>query len=304
MELFDFIHQKIIKTHRYTLAVAVAQDHDVLSAVTRAVSMRLIDAILVGDESKINTVAQAHNLPLANCTILHEPDGVLACEKAVRLVSSGEAQILMKGLIDTSILLKAVLNKEWGLRTGQVLSHVTVARVPGYEKLFLISDAAMNIAPDLAAKKQIIENCLPVANALGIHNPKVAVVCAVEKVNPKMVATLDAQALSEMQKRGEITGCEVDGPFAFDNAVSVLAAKHKGIENPNAGKADILLMPTIEAGNILYKAVTFFAHGSVACMISGAKAPIVLTSRADTDDDKLNSIALSVLMAGKLNSSN
>jgi phosphate butyryltransferase len=299
MDLFDIIYRSIPKTKKYVLAVALAHDFDVLSSVSRAVSLNLIEAILVGDEMQIRAIAATNGLSLANCRILHEPDMVLGSEVAVKLVSSGEANLLMKGLVDSSILLKAVLNKDWGLRGERIFSHVFVACIPGYNRLFLVSDAAMNIAPDLTMKKQIIENCLPIASALGIENPKVAVVCAVEKVNPKMPATLDAKELSDMQKRGEIQGCTVDGPFGFDNAVSELAAHHKGMTNPNAGKADILIMPTIEAGNILYKSITYFAKGSVACMISGARAPIVLTSRADTDNDKLNSIALACLMAGK-----
>jgi len=299
MNLFDLIYHKIPKDKKYVLSVALAHDYDVLSSVSRAVSINLIEAILVGDETKIIEIAKEHGLSLQNCRIIDEPDMVLASEIAVRLVSSGEANLLMKGLVDTSILLKSVLNKEWGLRGEHIFSHVFVANILGYDRLFLVSDAAMNIAPDLTMKKQIIENCLPIASALGIENPKVAIVCAVEKANPKVQATLDAKELSDMQKRGEITGCTVDGPFGFDNAVSELAAKHKGMTNPNAGKADILIMPAIEAGNILYKAITFFAKGSVACMISGAKAPIVLTSRADSDSDKLNSIALACLMAGK-----
>lgn len=299
MDLFDGISRRISKTKKYVLAVAVAQDYDVLSAVVRAVQMNLVEAILVGDENKILDIAQMHGFSLDQMKIVHEPDSTIACETAVKLVSSGEANLLMKGLVDTSVLLKAALNREWGLRTDRVLSHVTVASIPDYDRYFFITDAAMNIAPDVEAKKQIILNCLPVAKALGVDMPKVAVVCAVEKVNPKMQATLDAQALSDMQDRGEITECFVDGPFAFDNAISELAAHHKGIHNPNAGKADILLMPAIEAGNILYKAITYFAKGSVACMIAGAKAPIVLTSRADSDDAKLNSIALCVLMADR-----
>ena len=299
MNLFDKIYLNIPKTKKYVLSVACAHDYDVLSSVGMAISANLIEAILVGDATLIKEIASTSKLSLEGCRIIDEPDRALASEVAVKLVSSGEANLLMKGLVDTSILLKAVLNKEWGLRGDRIFSHVFVASIPGIERLFLVSDAAMNIAPDLMMKKQIIENCLPIANALGIENPKVAVVCAIEKVNPKMQATVDAKELSDMQKRGEITGCTVDGPFGFDNAVSELAAHHKGMTNPNAGKADILIMPYIEAGNILYKAITFFAKGSVACMISGAKAPIVLTSRADSDSDKLNSIALACLMASK-----
>jgi len=287
-----------IKTHHQTvLAVAAAADEEVLSAVSHAIAQGYLSAILIGDEALIKTISAQHGFSLKGMTLIDEKDNALACEKAVRLVSSHQADLLMKGLVDTSILLKAVLNKEWGLRTDHLLSHVTVFTIPSYDKLFLMTDGAMNIAPDVEAKQQIIENCLPVTNALGIVLPKVAVVCAVEKVNPKMQATLDALELSDRQKAGKIVGCEVDGPFAFDGSVSIQAAHHKGMTNPNAGKADILLMPNIEAGNILYKTITYFAQGSVACVISGASAPIVLTSRSDSDEAKFNSILLAILMA-------
>jgi phosphate butyryltransferase len=187
----------------------------------------------------------------------------------VKLVAEGEAQVVMKGLIDTSVLLKAVLDKEFGLRTENVLSHVAVADVGDFDRLFYITDAAMNIAPDVTAKKQIIENVVQVANALGNFNPKVACVCAVEKVNPKMQATLDAAELVRMNQSGELTGCVVAGPFALDNAVSIEAAKHKGIDDPVAGNADILLMPSIEAGNMLYKSIVFFAKGKIAGIVVG-----------------------------------
>ncbi len=297
MTLQETLIGRLRLTHQTILAVAAAADEEVLSAVNQAVRQGYVTAILIGDEQRMRQLCQAHDYALTGLTFIDEPDAIMACEKAVRLVSSHQADLLMKGLVDTSVLLKAVLNKEWGLRTDHLLSHVTVFTVPAYEKLFLMSDGAMNIAPDVTAKQQIIENCIPVTTALGIINPKVAVICAVEKVNPKMQATLDAAQLSELQKSGQILGCEVDGPFAFDGSISVEAAHHKGMTNPNAGKADILLMPNIEAGNILYKTITYFAKGSVACVISGAAAPIVLTSRSDSDEAKFNSILLAILMA-------
>ena len=297
MDLQTVLSQRI-QTHQKTvLAVAAAADFEVLSAVTQAVDDGYLTAILVGDEVKIRSISQKHGFTLNGITILNEPDSVKACETAVRLVSSHQADLLMKGLIDTSILLKAVLNKDWGLRTDHLLSHATVFKIPSMEKLYLMSDGAMNIAPDLIAKQQIIENCIPVANALGIQNPKVAVICAIEKVNPKMQATLDAAELSALQKAGQITDCEIDGPIAFDGAISVQAAHHKGMTNPNAGKADILIMPNIEAGNILFKSITYFSKGEVASIICGARAPIVLTSRSDSDEAKYNSILLAILMA-------
>ena len=297
MNLQETLRQRI-KTHQKTvLAVACAADEEVISAVTQAVSEHYVSAILVGDEALIKDFSSKHHFSLEDIRIINEKDPVLACELAVKLVFNHEADLLMKGLVDTGVLLRAVLNKEWGLRTDHLLSHVTVFTVPSVDKLFLMSDGAMNIAPDVNAKKQIIENCIPVTSALGIQHPNVAVICAVEKINPKMQATLDAEELSALQKAGAILGCEVDGPFAFDGAVSIEAAHHKGMSNPNAGKADVLLMPNIEAGNILYKAITYFAKGSAACVISGAAAPIVLTSRSDSDETKFNSILLAILMA-------
>ncbi len=280
-----------------TIAVAVAQDLDVLLAVKNASDLGIATAILVGDEAEIRKIAQDNQISLEGFTIVNQTDKVEACRTAVQLVSSGKAQVLMKGIIDTAIILKAVLDKEIGLRTDNVLSHVAVADVDGYDRLFYITDAAMNIAPDAATKKQIVENGIQVANALGNDCPKVACVCAVEKVNPKMQATLDAAELVKMNEIGELTGCIVAGPFALDNAVSAEAAKHKGISDPVAGHADILLMPFIEAGNMLYKSIVFFARGKIAGIVVGAKAPIVLTSRADSDIAKLNSIAIGVLMA-------
>ena len=293
--------EEIVKTAQAkgpkTIAVAVAQDLEVLLAVKNAKDLGIANAILVGNEAEIRKIAQDHQIDLAGFTIMEQSDPVEACRTAVQLVSTGKAQVLMKGIIDTAIILKAVLDKEIGLRTDNVLSHVAVADIAGYDRLFYITDAAMNIAPDAAAKKQIIENAIQVANALGNDNPKVACVCAVEKVNPKMQATLDAAELVKMNETGELKGCIVAGPFALDNAVSAEAAKHKGITNPVAGHADILLMPYIEAGNMLYKSIVFFAKGNIAGIVVGATSPIVLTSRADSDIAKLNSIAIGVLMA-------
>lgn len=282
-----------------TIAVAVAQDLEVLLAVNAAKDLGIADAILVGNEEEICRIAAENQIDINKFTLVNQKDNVQACQTAVKMVKEGNAQIVMKGLIDTSVLLKAVLDKENGLRTANVLSHVAVADIDGYDRMFIITDAAMNIAPDLQAKKQIVENALQVANALGNDNPKVACVCAVEKVNDKMQSTLDAAELVKMNVTGELSGCVVAGPFALDNAVSVEAAKHKGITNPVAGHADILLMPFIEAGNVLYKSIVFFAKGKIAGIVVGAKAPIVLTSRADSDIAKLNSIAIGVLMAGK-----
>ena len=282
------------------LAVACAQDVDVMKAVENARINGIVKAILVGDKDKIEIIAKAENINLLNYEVIDIKDLAEASLKSVELVSSGVAHMVMKGLVDTGIILKAVLNKETGLRTGSVLSHVAVFDVPNYPRLLLVTDAAMNIAPTLDQKKQIIENSLIVANGLDIEVPKVGVICAKEKVNPKMIATVHAGELVKMNENGELTGCIVGGPFALDNAVSEEAAKLKGIDHPVAGKADILMCPNIESGNILYKTLGFLTESKSAGIIVGAKAPIVLTSRADSEESKLNSIALAVLMAAKM----
>ncbi len=282
------------------IAVACAQDSDVLKAVNNAYVKGIADAILIGDKEKIELICQEESIDTSNYEILDIKDNAEASLKAVELVSSGKAHMVMKGLVDTAVILKAVLNKEVGLRTGNALSHVAVFDVPTYHKLLLVTDAAMNIAPDLETKKQILENSLVVSRALDIEVAKVGVIAAKEKVNPKMPATVDAGELVKMNEAGEITGCIVGGPFAVDNAVSKEAAEIKGINHPAAGDVDIMLCPTIEAGNVLYKTLAFLSNAQSAGIIVGAKAPVILTSRADSEEAKLNSIALAVLMAAKM----
>jgi phosphate butyryltransferase len=281
------------------ISVACCQDREVLMAIEMARKENIANAILVGDIDKTKELAQELNINLDNYELIDIKDLSQACQKSVELVSTKKADMVMKGLVDTSIILKSVLDKEIGLRTGNVLSHVGVFDVEGYDRLFFITDAAMNIAPDLNTKKQIIENSCTVAHALDIDTPKIAVICAKEKVNPKMKDTVDAKELEEMCLNQEIKNCLVGGPFALDNAVCKEAAKHKGIDHPVAGNADILLLPDIEAGNVLYKSLVFFSNTKNAGVIVGAKAPVILTSRADSEETKLNSIALGVLMAAK-----
>ncbi len=281
------------------VAVAVAQDKDVLSAIKQATEENIAEPILVGDKAEIEKIAKELNFDISNVEIIHEEDKVEACRIATSLVSSGKAHVLMKGLVDTSIIMKTVLDGEIGLRTGNVISHVAVFDIATYHKVFIVTDAAMNIAPDVKQKKEIIENAVVLAKALDIEMPKVAVLASKEKVSPKMEATVHAGELVEMNRKGEIKDCLVDGPFALDNAVSKESARIKGIESEVAGDADILLAPGIDAGNVLYKALTFLGNAKSAGLIVGTKAPIVLTSRADNDEAKLNSIALAVLMASK-----
>ncbi|MCK5780039.1 MAG: phosphate butyryltransferase [Psychrilyobacter sp.] len=282
------------------ISVAVAQDKEVLLAVEEARKKGVVDGILVGDSVKIEEIAKEYNIDLSNYKIIDEKDNVEASRKAVIEVSSGRAHMLMKGLVDTGVVLKAALDREIGLRGGGILSHVAVFEIENYDRLFFVTDAAMNIAPDLETKKKIIENSVKVARALEIETPKVACICAKEKMNPKMPDTVDAHELEEMNKRGEIENCIVGGPFALDNAVSLQAAKHKGMDHPVAGLADILLAPDIEGGNILYKSISYFSNSKGAGLIVGATAPIILTSRADSEETKLNSIILGAMTAGKL----
>lgn len=288
-----------VKNANRRIAVAVAQDAEVLIAVRKAADLGIVKPMLVGEEAAIKSIAAEINVSLEGMEIIDEADKIEACRKAVKLVHDGDADVVMKGIVDTSVILKAVLDKDIGLRESPVLSHVALFGVDGFDRLLYITDAAMCIAPDVEQKAHIIGNAVKVAHALGNENPIVTCLCAVEKVNPKMQATLDAAELVERNKRGEIAGCTVCGPLALDNAVSVEAAKHKGITDPNAGKADILLVPYIEAGNIFYKSLTYMAKAQNAGMIVGAKAPVVVTSRADSDETKLNSIALAIAVAAK-----
>jgi phosphate butyryltransferase len=294
---FEQVIEKVKANGIKTVAVAVAQDEPVLEAIRDAKKNGIANAILVGDLEKIKESAQIVGLDLKDFEVIDEPDNAKASLKAVELVSSKKADMVMKGLVDTATFLRAVLDKEKGLRTGRVLSHVAVFDIPALSKIILVTDAAMNIAPDLMTKKQILENAVVVAKGIGMELPKAAVVCAVEVVNPDMQPTLDAAALSKMCERGQIKGCIVDGPLAIDNAISEEAAKHKGIKSPVAGNADIILVPNIETGNVMYKTLTYTANAKNGGILAGASAPVILTSRADSHESKMYSIALASLVA-------
>lgn len=296
---FETMLQELKRSAPRTIAVGAAEDRDVLLSVEHARSLGIARAILTGSRSKLEQVAQDAGVDLSPYEIVDAADPAQACAAAVDLVRQGRAALPMKGFVDTSVMLKAVLNKEHGLRGSGLISHVGVLKVAAFDRLFFISDSAMTVAPDLAEKADIIRNAVRVARAFGLSEPKVAVLCAVEKVNPKMPATLDAAELTAMNERGELTGCLVKGPLQLDNAVSLEAALHKGIQHPVAGRADVLIAPDIEAGNILNKSMEYFAQAEKAGVIMGAKTPIILTSRASSDRAKLNSIALGLLVAGK-----
>lgn len=295
---FQELIKKVQNGEPQTLSVACAQDEDVLLSVRHAYENRIIKgAYLVGNEAEIRAIAKEKQIDISPFEIINEEDKADACLAAVRLVREKKASLPMKGFVDTSVALKALLNKEYGLRTGKLICHVGVMEVAGFDRLFLLSDSAMTIAPTLEQKAELIRACTQIAHAMGNENPKVAVLCAVEKVNEKMPATLDAAELTRMNEAGEITGCIVKGPLAMDNAVSIEAARHKGIDHPVAGNADILITPDIEAGNILNKSMEYFAKCEKAGCIMGAAKPMVLTSRASSDTSKMNSIALAVLAA-------
>jgi len=297
IKCFEEVLQKVKSNETKKVAVAVAQDEPVLEAIRDAKAEGIADAILVGDRAAIEEVANKIGMDISQFEIVHEVDDKKAALKAVELVSSGKADMVMKGLVDTATFLRAVLNKEIGLRTGGLMSHVAVFQIPGYDRLIFLTDAAFNMYPDLKAKIDIVNNAVKVAKAVGIEMPKVAPICAVEVVNPDMPATIDASILSKMNERGQIKGCIIDGPLALDNALSEEAAKHKKISGPVAGKADIVLMPNIEAGNVMYKTLTYAANAKNGGILVGTSAPVILTSRADSHEAKMYSIALAALVA-------
>ena len=301
MSNFDKLLAKVAECDLKKVAVAVAQDSEVLQAVDAAKKQNIADAILVGDEAKIKEIAASLNIDASQFTIINEPDVIEASLKAVKLVHDGKADMYMKGLIDTKNFLKSVLNKEVGLRTGKALSHVAVFDIKGYDRLLFLTDVAFMTYPSLEEKVQIIENTVPVAKACGVDCPKVAPLAAVEVVNPKMPVTVEAEQLTQMNIDGKITDCIVDGPLSLDLAIDPEAAKHKGATDRKIqGDADILLFPDIHAGNLVYKALVHCSEVKNGCILTGTKAPVILTSRSDTFETKLNSIALAAVVAEEM----
>ncbi len=278
------------------IAVAAAEDEHVLKAIKQALEMKLVSPLLIGDESKIKSLWASIGLVPEELNVINEPDPVKACKTAVREIRNGNADILMKGMVATAPLLKAVLHKEEGLKKRDNLSHFALFQTSFYHKLLGVTDAAMNINPELNEKIAIIENAVEVFHSLGNDNPRVAIIGPVEVVNPKIGSTMDAAILSQMSKRKQIKSCIVDGPLAIDNAVSAEAAEQKGIISEVAGNADILVAPDLNSGNILYKSLIFLSDAKSAAVILGAKVPIVLTSRADSEQTKLFSIALAAVI--------
>lgn len=298
---FEALLNKAKTQKTMKLVVAAAQDEDVLLAVAKAYEEGIVEPILVGDASLIQAIIQKHKLALDISQIKDIKDLEEVATYAVALVKNGQADFVMKGLIDTAILLKAVLNKEVGLRTDRHLSHVMVYDIPAYHKLMYFTDGGMNIAPDLAAKVSITKNAVQVVEAMGVEDVKVACLAAKEKVNPKMPATVDAKALADLGQSGAFGDkVIVEGPLAFDLIVSKEAAATKGFKSDISGDVDVVVVPTIEVGNGIGKSLTYLSQAKSAGIIMGAAAPVVLVSRADSFEDKLNSIALgSVIAANK-----
>jgi phosphate butyryltransferase len=274
------------------IAVVCAHDLEVIEASFYAKKENIADAILLGDKEKIHEIAKENSIDISNFEIIDIKDETECALEAVKLVSSKKASMLMKGLISTSGFLKAVLNKEFGLRTGNLLSHFTIFEIEKYHKLLALTDAAINITPDLNAKISMINNSVSILKKLEIETPYIAAVCAVETVNEQMPCTLEAALLAKMNERGQIKNCIIDGPLGFDNAISKEAAKIKKINSKVAGDADLLLFPNIESANVTYKTLSFLTNSKNASIVAGAKAPIILTSRSESWETKLNSIAL------------
>ncbi|MFA5471544.1 MAG: bifunctional enoyl-CoA hydratase/phosphate acetyltransferase [Acholeplasmataceae bacterium] len=278
-----------------TLVVACADDKHVLDAVEKARAEGIIRPILVGNKEIILMLLDDLTIDPKYFEIIDIMDHEQACDYAVKLVSENDGYALMKGYVDTKVILKSVLKEEFGFKGKNRLSHVSLFEIKNYHKLLLMSDGAMNMYPGVDEKQEIIENAVKVLHHLGIQNPKVGVIAAIEKLNEKMPPTVDAVELIKRNQEGKITGCMIDGPFALDNAINKEAAIHKGIDSEVAGDVDMILMPQIESGNVFYKSMMFLADAKSASIIVGGKRPIVLTSRADSTESKFYSIALAAM---------
>ncbi len=282
-----------------TVAIAAAHEQEILLAARDAEELGIADCVLVGDRQAITHIAEEGGIDVKRMMIVHEPDSRLTARKVMELVSLGHAQIAMKGKIETANFLRAALDKQYGIRSGRLLSHVGVFQIPGFDRLIFVSDAGVVVAPDMTMKVELVRNAIFVAQTLGVELPKVAILAATEMVHPKIPTTMDAANLAKMADRGQIRGGIIDGPLALDNAISPESAAAKGIKSEVAGRADILITPDIEAGNLLAKAITYFAHGRMAGIVVGGRAPLVVASRSDPHETKLVSMALGVLLASE-----
>lgn len=299
MKSINEVYDRITSGEQKTIAVAAAEDSEVLKAVSEA-GKGIARSVLFGNSKKIVDIMGSLGMDYRDYEIHDAKDASDAALQAVTYVSSGKADILMKGLVVSSTFMKAVINPKEGLRQpGKIINSVAIVEVKELGRLLFISDPGLIPGPDLETKKKIIQNTVEVMNRLGIAQPKVAVLSAMEKVNPKIQSSVDAHELEMMNRRGEIKECIVAGPISFDLAISKQSALHKGYSNPVAGKADMLLVPSLEVGNVLLKSLVYLSHTPLGGFVAGAKAPIVFTSRADSFQTKLNTIAFAVLMAQK-----
>ena len=301
LKTFEEVIQRACEYGPKTLSVAVSQAEDVMAAVEQARQKGLVNAILVGDQEETIAVCQKLNIDIKKYKFIDRKDKTEAARTAVKLVKDQQSDLLMKGMLGTARILKAVLDKEIGLRTARLLSHAYVLKLENYHKLLTVTDGAMNIAPTLEQKVQIVQNVIDFCQSLEIGEPKIAALAAVEVVNPDMQATIDAACLAKMAKRGQIIGGIVDGPLAFDNAISEKAAEHKGISSEVSGEVDAVLVPEIESGNIFAKSLVYLAQAEPAGILLGTTSPVVLVSRSDTVISKVRSIALGILMSMKQN---
>jgi len=296
---FDEMITEAKKCSPKTVAVAVAQDGEVLEAARTCQETGIARAILIGDALEINRIACERKIDIGNFEVLNEPEQEGAVRRAVLLCHTGKADILLKGAVHSPMVLKNVLDKNIGLRIGLTLSHVSVFESPSYDRLMLMTDAGLNIMPTFEQKVDMIKNAVSVASSLSIDTPKVAVIAGQELVNPDMPSSVDAALLAKMGERGQIKNCVIDGPLSLDLALSKESARAKGVAGPVAGQADILVLANIDAANALYKALVFLGKAKITGVVVGAKVPVIITSRADSHETKMASVALSVLMTSK-----
>lgn len=287
----DDLKNLVKKSKKYNLVVVFAHDEYVIDAVAKAVNFGVINPILIGDQPVIEDLCHQYNI---EATVIHNTDVIEAPKLAMNLVNQGKADIIMKGLIDTKYLLKAVVSNEYGIKAKSLLSHIGLVSVPGMNRVLFATDGAMMIEPTVLEKIGLVENAADLLKSLGYDEPKIGIVSSVEKVNPKIKSTMDAKEIVDYFNDKQVSFL-IDGPFAIDNLVSIESVKHKNIESPVAGLADVLVFPNLDGGNIFYKTAVFLAKGDSAGIVMGAKVPIIVTSRADTMNAKLNSILLAVV---------
>ncbi len=297
IQSFTAMSESVRKMGRQRVVVTAAHDEDVLLAIGEAARMEIAQPVLIGQRDLILQIGKNRGLDLESFTLIDEPDDSQACHLAVRIIRQGDGDAIMKGLVGTAVLLKAILNRETGIKDRELLSHIGLFFIEKIGRFVMVTDAAMSIAPDLHVKTQLIGNAVDAMHLLGVDRPRVACICALEQVNEAMQATVDAAGLVRLNRQGKIGGCLVGGPFALDNALFTEAARHKGVTDPVAGNPDILLMPNIEAGNVLYKALSFLCNSPGAGLVVGASAPVILTSRSDDHETKLHSIILALYLA-------